>query len=524
MPKYTSWAIYGKDERGNFTLYLGDKYQAEFTSQEHIEELNALPELSTYTVLNWDTVRLPTTDYRWGRFRDPEWRARERGRFTSHHYEALPWDLEPITDHFAHISIDKDTMVAYTPDEAKGMVDLQVRMKAGRYLTKFYPHLTGDQVRAYACQLDKANEVHFVSSADDFERVYTNGPSSCMAHDASDYSSDFHPVRVYAAGDLELAYLASRDLADDEFRASARCLVWPARKLYGRIYGDETRLAAALANLGYTSESLRGAKLLKVESDDHPGRYILPYVDGCQSVTDRGDHFTIGGDMCAGSTDGLSQEAGEYCDYYGETRDEEMFQVRNGRYQYETWCESAVDDNAVRMSGAADGEIWSERYFDVHGATCERTNVNLPQDETVCLEDTEETVSIEWAQEHAYYCDEDGTYYAEKPETDEEESEEDEATDASHPDQLALPLEAPKPETVSLDAFRPGVRVRFAPRLGPDTWAAQTGATATVGPRGSFDGQYVDLIWDRNGLDGGQGNGGYWPADLEILPALELAA
>jgi hypothetical protein len=107
------------------------------------------------------------------RHKNLEWRARERERFSDGEYEGLPceWaDLEPITDHFAHLSTEDGAQVAFTPDEGKGQLDIQVRMKPGRYLNKFYPHLTGDQVRALACAMDKATEVKFAVTEDDLRR------------------------------------------------------------------------------------------------------------------------------------------------------------------------------------------------------------------------------------------------------------------------------------------------------------------------------------------------------------------
>jgi hypothetical protein len=59
-------------------------------------------------------------------------------------YAKLPWDIAKIEDHFAHISVQDGAMISYTPDAAKGELDIQVRTKPGRYLTKFYPHLSAD--------------------------------------------------------------------------------------------------------------------------------------------------------------------------------------------------------------------------------------------------------------------------------------------------------------------------------------------------------------------------------------------
>jgi hypothetical protein len=437
MAKYQHWSIYGRDERGAFTVDTGTTYQRSYFDAEEAARLNREPSIEVYEGQGY--VVLATTDFQWGKWRNPEWRAREAKRLADGTYSPLPWSLEPIADHFAHISIDKGSMVAFTPDEAKGMVDVQVRMKPGRYLTKFYPNLTGDEVRTLACELDAANAVRFAETADDMETVYTNGPSSCMSHDAYDYSSPIHPVRVYAAGDLAVAFLSSVAIGEDGFRASARALCWPDKKLYGRIYGDSDRLAPALAALGYEEGDLDGAKVRKMA---HGNGYVLPYIDGCQSVTDHGSHFVIGGgEIDANETNGLSAEAepeGEYCEYYEEHRDEETYSVQVSACDWQTWCETAVENHAVRMYG---GGRWSDEYFRKAGAECGRTGRNVELDETVHLEDTEETVCADWARDHAY-CNDDGEWFAEKPE---DEADEDEAdTPAPYhctdPAQLALPI------------------------------------------------------------------------------------
>jgi hypothetical protein len=176
------------------------------------------------------------------------------------------------------------------------------------------------------------------------------------------------------------------------------------------------------------------------------------------------------------------------------------------------------------------GEYWSDSYFADAGFHCPQTGENLPDSEGVYLEDTEETVADWWARENAWQNMDTGDWYSEPQETDEEDEEEDE-------EQLALELPAPVQtvETVSLDAFKPadafkpGDRVRFT----RDAGTILQGCMATVSPRGMFrlsdvpsyaSGPYVDLILDRNGLDGGRRDGGYYPHDLELVSHVALAA
>lgn len=370
----------------------------------------------------------------WHVWKDANWRFREKCRFSTGEYTPLPWtDLEPIVDHFAHVSTEDGTKIAFTEDDTKGQVDRQTRMKPGRYLAKFYPHLSQPDIQAMAVALDKAIGVRFVETADDMERVYTNGPNSCMAHSASDYSSHMHPVRVYAAGDLQVAYLSALDITDANFRASARCLVWPARKRYGRIYGDEARLAAALRDLGYEAGQLTGARLLKVEDENECDRYVMPYIDGAGRVDDRGSYFVIdaSGSTNASNTNGLADEYEEeeeeeddrnYCAFYDEHTDDEVHHVRDVN-QY--WSESAIERHAFLCAGydayfsnehgshEVDGETYSERYCRNNFAVCEGSGDYFNHEDVVILQDRPGvTYSLAYAENNFHKSDDDGLWYS----------------------------------------------------------------------------------------------------------------
>jgi hypothetical protein len=354
-------------------------YSPEYWSSSHYDDYGRRRNLDHLKIV----ADMTSGEYELVRFRDPEWRAREIARLSNGTYDPLGWSLDPIEDHFAHYSVEQgQSMIAYTPDARKGETDIQVVTKPGRYLTKFYPHLSGDEVRWLACTLDKALEVRFAHSGEDIVTVYVNGPNSCMSHDLDEYSSHIHPVAVYGDGpDLQLAYLASSDLGNDNFRCSARALVWPAKKVYGRVYGDEHRLVPALAALGYKYGTLNGAHLQMIENDGRNGGYVMPYIDGCQRVTNKGDHFTIGGSLDASSTDGVIQ-SGRYCPGLDRNVDDdvEFHYVRDLDDEY---SETYTDDNCFMCEGS--GNYYSNNTT------------------SVCLEDTDETVSFQWARRHCYY-------------------------------------------------------------------------------------------------------------------------
>ncbi len=255
------------------------------------------------------------------------WKAREIARFADGTYTPLPWADEPwfkdkhdYFRHFAHVGTKSRINIAYTMTSEHGALDRQTSIKPGKYLERYFgayicdlPYVTvgksinGDPIKVSVLQFwaDKYAELygdnvtlHFASDAEGFEYVYTSGPSSCMSHDASDFeeSDGDHPVTVYAAGDLAVAYLVTTSGDDDENpeegRITARALCWPDKKLYSRVYGDTYKLERELRKLGYVQNAdwnLNGARLRRQYISRGDGKVLMPYIDaGCRI----GDHPT----------------------------------------------------------------------------------------------------------------------------------------------------------------------------------------------------------------------------------------
>lgn len=217
--------------------------------------------------------------------------------------------------HFVHIS-EKDPMkVAYVPDAEKGKRDIYVVSTVGRYLTKYYgeERLTALEIREWANKHRERwleQQVQFTETADDCERVYTQGPSSCMSHSASHLGLTKHPARVYAGPDTAIAYL-TRDR-----KITARAVVNKHTKQYARLYGDEL-LATKLAKLGYSqrNHALDGAKLKYIEFKQGKQKsFLLPYIDGAVQEVDIHTHdnktyllVTDGGAYDANGTTGYAR-------------------------------------------------------------------------------------------------------------------------------------------------------------------------------------------------------------------------
>lgn len=356
------------------------------------------------------------------------WREREQGRdYTRPVWHRAKWwcEAEDVwRDHYVHVS-NTPGLLAYTQDEAKGARDIQTPIKAGRYLRKFFGHiLTDRQIALYAAwqttgiyqsSYDDAGAypLAFADSADDIEWVYTHGPHSCMSEAPDDYAGPCHPTRVYAAGDLAIAYLTA---AAERDRAIARCLVWPERKVAGRIYPTDYNwqkdgfdsaedaqhaadaLRARLVADGYSFGGARafdGARLRRIDAP-HAG-FVMPYLDGGYGF-DEGDDpdylvMNRAGGRAADRTDGLAdvpRPAFAQCDRCdSDIEDEEdarsigtSLRMRGGSVRvsnWGTWCPYCADRHAFHCDGiyedlsddidslrTSDGRRVCEAWADIH--------------------------------------------------------------------------------------------------------------------------------------------------------------
>jgi hypothetical protein len=340
-----------------------------------------------------ETVTFWITD----RERD-RWRYREMERFSSGQYIPVPWShLEPEDPpRFPHLSVKSPGLIAYTKSDEHGVLDRQTAIKPGRYLKDFFPDWSDDTIRDWVSRCQGITfELKIATTADDIIRVYRGGPSSCMSHDRASYSSIVHPVSVYGDSDLAIAYYGDID------HASARAVIWPREKRYGRIYGGAYTLQTLLEREGYKAGSMSGACVRAIPDR---GTYVMPYVDGISHAgTVRRDGqrwIQLGdGDLTTSNTNGL---AGDECDDddpdyddgswvcdrcdEGQAEGDPSYNHHNGRYRM-TICESCHDhlyvscehcDVATLRTAAlsVDGTDYCESCYDDHVQICQRDGCN----------------------------------------------------------------------------------------------------------------------------------------------------
>lgn len=290
-----------------------------------------------------------------------DWRRRELRRFAFGAYTPTPWagaqwylDSPLSRLHYCHISTQNPGKVAYTESLGKGADDRQTRIRAGRYLQKYFADvLESNHVAYWAAKVSLAtgeSELSFATTPDEIADTYANGPRSCMgSHPDSKYHCNRQPTYVYGAGDLAVAYInRGGDIC-------SRVLCWPDKLRYGRVYGDDgafdSELVESLQNLGYRENyDTDGARLLRIRYGEG---FIVPYLDSGMGVSEHCDKYLVidsCGDYSADSE-------------YGTTHEEER--------QYCESCENSfsMDSNFYYLESA--GVSWCEDCFHEYGYRCE---------------------------------------------------------------------------------------------------------------------------------------------------------
>jgi hypothetical protein len=384
------------------------------------------------------------------------WKAREAQRFTDGTYTPLPWSGEAwatgshrTAHHYAHVSVEDPGKIAFTRDERGGTMNIKTRMSAGRYLREYFhdelsylprretggvnvhgEKITIDALNHYARTFSKtyggADTLSFATTREDMVRVYLDGPSSCMSHPVSGYqSAPIHPVEVYAAGDLQLAYITTADQS-----ITARALVWPAKMKTGRIYGDEVSLQAMLSELGYAMQdngALYGARILKIP---HGDGYVMPYIDGdCTYGRFKADEnfFQIGGDESAELTIGLDHDPEACnctCDHCGDgVSEDEIHTVMVTRYESLSYCYHCFESHTFTCDWSQDvwsldasstelanGNLVANRYIN-HYAECVITHLWYRDEELMFYTLSGKRVSQDGIEQDGLVEDEDGNYW-----------------------------------------------------------------------------------------------------------------
>lgn len=337
-----------------------------------------------------------------------DWRAREMARFDSGEYMPLSWageswwlgNKDRHEVHFSHVSKNNPKLIAFTESEERGLEDKQSVMKPGAYLKKFFGHVLcniniSNLSAKHGALYGDDTKMIITRNPDEIEKIYRNGPSSCMAKATSDFSSPFHPVRLYGEpGDLGLAYLLNNG------SITARTVVWPEKKVYVRIYGDATRLVSFLSAEGYNKGSIEGAKIPRHEFK--PDRFVVPFLDsvGAADVEDDFLVLTPCGELSCGSTEGTATRAPlmkcECCEAQVRIAHSKVKRITTDGLGHRTqlWCNPCVAAGTYVCSGSGyhtlnsieritfRGHIYSLPYAKQYLRKCAKTDKWFDKSET----------------------------------------------------------------------------------------------------------------------------------------------
>lgn len=344
--------------------------------------------------------------------------------------------------HYLHWSVKDPEMVAYTPSLEYGIRDRQVRVRLGRYLSKHFGHVLSEKKRLELVEKHNATALanckfHIAMTPGRIETVYTRGPNSCMGHPRDRFAQNFHPTRIYGAGDLGVAFMWRKE-TDGTQRITARALVWPHKMIHGRVYGDESRLKAMLADRGYTEDwmGFEGAAVL-YELPPYGDTPHAPYIDASLGVSPSPDGEILlltnesEAEWACKGQQGMAHRPGDPCSCCGEnTLEEEQFIT----YEGEMICEDCYGENYFLCDyteeihhtddalTTADGDMISQAAYEQAYFTCDDTDEIYPDDEgyttfdgrTVCREVyfdhyfTCESCGEIYPNEQANHCDETG--------------------------------------------------------------------------------------------------------------------
>jgi hypothetical protein len=218
-----------------------------------------------------------------------------RDRVGADEYQLVHDDFPIAWDTGAHISTTEPDLLAYFPTQKHWDSRVPQKIKAGRYLKKYFPDMSDDWIRQKANLLTGNKRTlkvltHWYDMFVAYRTLDVNDiVSSCMTKDCW---RPVHPLMVYHESDVVLVVMYEYD------EPKARALVNKYTKEFNIIYGQWERMLPMLNAAGYTHGSLDGAKINKLQRYPHGvdwddlkesiegirttdmSNLLMPYIDG----------------------------------------------------------------------------------------------------------------------------------------------------------------------------------------------------------------------------------------------------
>lgn len=258
-----------------------------------------------------------------------EWMHREQGRILEGKYQPVPVMLDYPVKHFVHLSTTETEAdyVAYTPSEAYGEADRQIRLKFGRYLKKTFSEMTDAEIQHHVTTLKstlatmtKPAALYFTTDVETINRIFETRMQACGScctscmHGKFD-GDEIRPYHVYAnSPDVAVAYVMTGNEIVSRSVVSTRSKTWV--RAYSIAAGDNDTDCGTLKRLleeaGYSKGDLYGSRLSKLDTRN----VMLPYIDNSGAhVRDDDEYWVVvkdddDGDYAADCTDGTATEIG----------------------------------------------------------------------------------------------------------------------------------------------------------------------------------------------------------------------
>lgn len=308
----------------------------------------------------------------------------------------------------AHVSTTDPDLLAYFPTQKHWDSRVPQKIKAGRYLKKYFPDMPDDEVREKANLLTGGKRTlkvltHWYDMFVAYRTLDSDGVvSSCMTKDCW---RPVHPLMVYHESDVVLAVMYEGDAP------KARALINKNTKEFNIIYGQWERMLPMLEAAGYTHGSLNGARINKLEryprdvtwdelkesiesirtTDNKP--LLMPYIDGhrdhsrgCNNVTSVNVHYDYveideDGQFTANAYENamLGEDNSRECELCGSDYDSD-----DGYYlEWEglSICAHCHEHNT---------EVVIMSYHATRGNSTERVSAQYARDECVWVEEADE--------------------------------------------------------------------------------------------------------------------------------------
>lgn len=217
--------------------------------------------------------------------------ARVRSRIRNGEFFALPKDFPTEYGTGAHLSTLDDTLIAYYPTDRHRREKLAQRIKPGKYLKKYFPNMTDDEIRVAANTVTAgAAQLKFYSHAEDMIKAYvglakSGVVESCMSKELNTQAWKMHPLWAYHESDVELATL------EHNGQVVARALYNKHNKHYPMVYGQWEKMKYMLDKAGFVHASLDGAIINRIHVSKK--QIVCPYIDHKRALKREGAASTF---------------------------------------------------------------------------------------------------------------------------------------------------------------------------------------------------------------------------------------